>query len=121
MKDILITALVIAIAVIALDRAREVHAQASIAVSTQGDVTGAGTTVALGVGTARWVQVIALSANGAVIRCANSTASTSRGAPIAAGGGFLFPPSENQNLYYDLSRLYCYAANGDKYAVVWGN
>lgn len=100
----------------------EVHAQAAIVVSTQGDVTltGAGTPIAIGSGTSRWVDVIALTTNSAAVRCGNSTVSSTRGVPIAAGGAYRFPASPNQNLYYDLSSLYCAGANGDKFALVRG-
>ena len=99
---------------------RKVNAQSVVVVSTQGDLTMNGTALALGSGTSRWVDVIALSGNGAVVRCADSTASSSRGVPIAAGGAYRFPASPNQNMQYDLATLFCSGSNGDKVAVVRG-
>jgi len=111
---------VIAIAMSANRNARSVHAQASVVYRTQGDVTMNGSTaLAIGTATARFVDVFPLSTNGGVVRCADSTASSSRGGPLAAGGGYRFQ-SPNQNLLVDLSTIFCYGANGDKVAVLMG-
>lgn len=99
---------------------RPVHAQASVVYRTQGDVTMNGSTaLALGNATARFVDVFPLSTNSGVIRCADSTASSSRGGPLAAGGGYRFQ-SPNQNVLVDLSTIFCYGSNGDKVAVLMG-
>src|SRR6476620_11680954 len=77
----------------------EAAAQGSISVRTLADITGDGSTHALSTfGTARWVQIIAPSGNSAAVRIGDSNASSSRGAPIAAGGGILMPASINQFL-----------------------
>lgn len=93
---------------------------------TIAEVTGAGAAVQFATaGRARWVQVIALSTNGAVIRCGDSNVSSTRGLPVAAGGGFMFPAitvdtrESTAQHFYDLSSLYCYVANGDKIDIAY--
>lgn len=108
---------------------RSVEAQGGLIVVTgNADITGTGAAVQVSAtGTARWVQIIAPAANGAVIRCGGSTASATVGAPVAAGGGLFYPvmavdsrQAVNQH-YYNLAGLYCYVANGDKVNFSWGN
>lgn len=71
---------------------------------------------------AKWVIIIALSANGAVVRVGDTNTSASRGAAVAAGGGLTLPlltPMQPRNAY-DLSKIYYYAASGDKISVIYG-
>jgi hypothetical protein len=97
-----------------------VHAQ-GVAVSVAADITGDGSAHAItSSGTARWVLIIAHSTNSATARCGASTTSSTRGFPIAAGGGLMLPPALNQD-FFPLAQVYCYAANGDKLSVGWGN
>lgn len=99
-----------------------------VVVTTAAEVTGTAAAVQISSsGNARWIQVIAPSTNSAVIRCGDSNVSATRGLPIAAGGGFMFPGMPfNPNLnsmqnYYSLANVYCYIANGDKADFAWGN
>lgn len=91
-------------------------------IGTISDITGDGSahrlsTTSIG---ARWVQIVALSGNGAVVRIGDSNVGSSRGTPIAAGGGFMLPTPNGGFPSYDLSTIYYYAANGDKLAVTYG-
>lgn len=99
-----------------------VSAQALVQVSSATDITGDGAAHALQSSktTARWVVVISASTNSAVIRLGGSTVSSSQGAAIAVGGGFMCPPIPAGSVYYDLNALYYYAATGDKLTVIWG-
>lgn len=124
----LLAALIIGLLVFAVPQ-RSVDAQGGLIVVTgNADVTGTGAAVhAAASGTARWIQVVAVTGNSAVIRCGGSTVSSTVGAPIAAGGGMFFPAmpvdtrlAVNQH-YYNLAGIYCYVANGDKVNFLWGN
>lgn len=71
---------------------------------------------------AKWVIIIALTANGAAVRIGDANTSVSRGAAVAAGGGLTLPlltPMQPRNAY-DLSKIYYYAASGDKISVLYG-
>lgn len=71
---------------------------------------------------ARWVLIVTLAANSAVVRVGDVSTSTSRGAAVAAGGGLFFPPiagTRQQPVLYDLSTIYYYAGSGDKITVVY--
>lgn len=91
-------------------------------IGTIADITGNGSAhVITSTSTsARWVQVIALSTNSAVVRIGDSNTGASRGAPIAAGGGLFLPIPPTPPYAYDLSKIYYYAANGDKLSVTYG-
>lgn len=125
---VIMSALFIAL-LIAVIVSREVDAQGNyIVVTSAAQVTGTGTAVQIATsGTARWVQVVAITGNSATVNCGDSLVSATRGIPIAAGGGFMFPtiaPDSRQAVqqrYYDLSKLYCYIGNSDKANFVWGN
>jgi hypothetical protein len=108
---------------------RSVEAQGGLIVVTgNADITGTAAAVqASSSGTARWVQVIALTGNSAVIRCGGSTVSATVGTPVAAGGGLFYPvmavdsrQAVNQH-YYNLAGIYCYVGSGDKVNFSWGN
>lgn len=77
-------------------------------------------------GTGRWIILIADSSNGAAVRCGDSTASATKGAKMAAGGGLTFPamPVDTRNStqasLYALSGIYCYAASNDKVSITVG-
>jgi hypothetical protein len=90
------------------------------------DITGDAATHQLATsGQARWVLFIAQSGNAAVVRIGDSQVSISRGAPISAGAGLLFPAlgvdqrEASAEHLYDLSAIYYYAATGDKLSVLW--
>lgn len=71
---------------------------------------------------ARWVLIVTLSTNSAVVRVGDASTSASRGAAVAAGGGLMFPSiagTLQQPVLYDLSTIYYYAANNDKITVVY--
>lgn len=98
-----------------------------VAPTTLADITGTGAPVQVqSSGTARWVLFIALSTNAASVRVGDSNVSTSRGAPVAAGGGLLYPTittqvGDQKQPLYNLSAIYVYIANGDKVAIQWAN
>lgn len=109
---------ILVLAIVRVQSERAVSAQGTVIFSTQGDITTDGSTaVAIGVGTAAAVDVIALSGNSGVLRCADSTVSASRGVPIAAGGTYRFGAKQG-NLVVDLTRQFCFGANGDKFAIM---
>lgn len=119
---ILLATVLCIVACLVLLRPRSAGAQTAITIRTLDDITGDGSAHQLALsGTGRWVQIIALSGNSAAVRIGDSNVSATRGAPVAAGGGLLLPPSENVNLWYSLSGIYYYAANGDQLAVIYGN
>ncbi len=96
-------------------------------VTTLAQITGDAATHQIATsGTARWVQINALTGNGAVIRVGDSATSATRGLPIAAGAGMMYPPMpidtrvSNQASLYRVSTLYYYAASGDKLNVLMG-
>lgn len=102
---------------------------ALVNVTTTADVTGDGAAHQIGVtGTATWVQFIALPSNTAsgAVRIGDANVSASRGAAIAPGAGFMLPPiaaeprQSAEDRLYDLSKLYYFAASGDKLSIVWG-
>ncbi len=103
-------------------------AQGTLKVTTLADITGNSTTVQLQTsGSARWVLFVAPSTNSAVIRIGDSATGATRGAPVAAGGGLLFPPvaadsreSATQHLY-NLANIYYYVTTSDKVSIQWGN
>lgn len=74
---------------------------------------------------ARWVLIIALSANSAAVRVGDSSVSATRGAQVVAGGGLFLPalpPNSNsprQNTY-DLSKIYFYGVSPDAISVIYG-
>ena len=82
------------------------------------DVTADGSTHALGSGTARLVEVIALAGNSKVVRCGGSGTGANQGVPIAAGGSQFFPPGQ---YLWDLAGIFCNGQAGDKYAVIYGH
>lgn len=94
----------------------------SVSFSTLPDITGDGSAHQVAAtGSGRWVQIIAPAANSAAVRIGRSDVSSSKGAPVAPGAGFLLPPSTNINIQYSLNSIYYYAGNGDKLSVIWGN
>jgi hypothetical protein len=85
------------------------------------DITGDSATHPLATsGNARWVQIIAGSGNGSVVRVGDSSTSATRGLPLAPGGG-LFLPVLPGGLNYKLSAIYYYAVSGDSLSVMWCN
>jgi hypothetical protein len=106
--------------------ARSQNSPASATVVSAADITGDGNVHALAAGSARWVQIVCASTNGAVVRVGDSAISATRGIPIAAGAGFMLPPippaptMRAQDQYYQMGTIYYRAANGDKISVVWG-
>ena len=97
-------------------------------VQTLPDITGTGATVQLASsGSGKWVQVQAASANSGTARCGDSSATSSRGIRVPAGGGMFYPPlpindqDSTQSRLYNLSALYCYVANGDVITVAVGH
>lgn len=71
-------------------------------------------------GSCRTVQIIAPSGNAAVVRIGDSTTTSSKGLPVAAGAGLFLPPLDSdqresvQQHFYNLSAIYYYAASNDK-------
>ena len=102
-------------------------AQGALTVTTLSDITGNSSTVQVASsGTARWVLFVAPSTNSAVIRIGDSATGAARGAPVAAGGGLLYPPvaadtrESTSAKLYNLANLYYYVTTGDKVSIQWG-
>ena len=117
MKRYLLPLLVIALATLLC---------AQVALVSQSDLTGTAVTRQIApTGTARWVLFIAASANAAVVRIGDSNVSATQGPTVAPGGGLFFPPlPDNKNIqgkdvYYDLSKIFCYAGTGDKVSILY--
>lgn len=91
-------------------------------IGTLADITGDGSAHKISSTpiAARWIQIVAITGNSAVVRIGDSNVGSSRGTPVAAGGGFMMPPPNSSFPSYDLSQVYYYAANGDKLSVTWG-
>lgn len=94
-------------------------------VQTYADITGTGATVAIATsGSAKWVQIVAPSANSATARWGDSSTTSSRGGLLPAGSGQFLPPVSRtvndsvQVTLYQLPSIYVYIANGDKITVV---
>src|ERR1035438_7857810 len=67
--------------------------QASITVTTLADISGDAAAHAIATsGGATWIQFVAPSANSSVVRIGDSNISSTRGTPVAVGGGFFMPP-----------------------------
>jgi hypothetical protein len=100
-----------------------------VAPVTMADITGDNAAHKLQAsGSAKWVQFVAQSSNTGTARVGDSTCSATRGIPLAASTGFMFPPipsTPGQAVpgaqLYDLASIYYYAATGDKLSVTWGN
>ena len=98
-----------------------------VAPTTLADITGTGAAVQVqSSGTARWVLFVAPTTNSAVVRVGDSSVSTTRGAPMAAGGSVFYPPittqvGDQKQPLYNLSAIYVYIANGDKVSIQWSN
>ena len=129
MQRILASLVVLLGALLMLSRTASVEAQGGLVVVTSPvQVTGAGAAVQIATsGTARWIQVLAVTGNSATVNCGDSNVSTTRGILIAAGGGFMFPTipvderqAVNQH-YYNLATVYCYIGSGDRANFLWGN
>jgi hypothetical protein len=86
---------------------------------TLADISGSSAAVALASSSTRvsWIQCIAPSGNMNVARFGDSTVSSSRGFPIAAGGGYNTPVGPA----YDLAATYVYVVTGDKLSCGFGN
>ena len=96
-------------------------------IATLPTITGDGAAHQLATsGSARWVQFVATTGNAAAVRVGDSLTSATRGIPVAAGGGWLFPPMpvdtrmSGQASLYKLSTIYYYAASSDTLNVVIG-
>jgi hypothetical protein len=98
-----------------------------VAPTTLADITGTGAAVQVTAsGTARWVLFMPLVTNSAVVRVGDINVGGSRGAPVAAGGGLLYPVLSTQagdpkQPLYNLASIYVYIANGDKISIQWAN
>jgi len=89
-----------------------------ITVTGIADVTANGSAAPIaGSGTAKFVEIVALSTNSAVIRCGGSNTSASIGVPIAPGGSQSFWLGQ---VAWQLSGIYCLGTSGDKYATIYG-
>lgn len=92
----------------------------AINIASVADVSGDGASHQIASsGTARWVQIVARSTNASVVIVGDSAITTTRGVPIAPGGGFMFPASQNSNDPYPLSSIYYLAQTGDKVSILW--
>ena len=72
---------------------------------------------------ASWVQFVAPSTNSGIVRIGGSAITTTRGIPIAAGGGMFYPPlpadarDNSSDRRYDLTTVYYLIAVGDKLSI----
>lgn len=79
------------------------------------DMTGTAQTVPLSASLlkGKWVQVLADSANGAlVIRIGGPLTSAARGMELVAGAGQFFPPVSDQFEFYQLQLMFAYIPMG---------
>ncbi len=95
-------------------------------ITTLADITGDGAAHAItSVSTnARWVLFISPPANSATaIRVGDVNISSTRGAPMAAGGTLFYPSmaTGDRAYAYDLATIYYLVANGDKLSIQWVN
>jgi hypothetical protein len=85
-------------------------------------ISGASSTVQLSTNTtarAKFIQIIAPAANSGIVYFGDSTTSSSKGLPIAAGGGYNTPTCDS--CLYTLAAHYAYVATGDTACWAWGN
>lgn len=96
---------------------------ATTSIVTIADISGDGAAHAIGTGGAQWIQFIAPSGNSSVVRVGDSSITTSRGVPVAAGGGMFMPTippkSDSIDRSYDLSTIYYLVQSGDKLSIVY--
>lgn len=89
------------------------------------DISGTGTNQQVSAtqgARALWVQFVAPSTNSSVVRVGDININSTRGTPIAAGGGYFFPvvpQSPGPPTKYDLSTIYVLVQSGDKVSVEW--
>lgn len=98
------------------------------ALGTSADITMTGSAVQFSTtGAARWIQIIAPAGNAQTVRVGDSNVGTSRGAAVAAGGGFMLPPipvatgGTVTDVLYQFSTIYFFGTSSDKVTVTWGN
>lgn len=70
-------------------------------------------------GVVRWVQFVAPSTNSGTVRVGDSNVTSTRGTPLAAGGGMMYPVLPSQQPGYALSQIYYFVATGDKLSISW--
>lgn len=89
-------------------------------INTLADISGSSSPVALGTSSqnALWIQCIAPSTNTNAVRFGDSTVSSTRGLPIAPGGGYNTPAMQGRG--YSLANTYVYVATGDKLSCAYG-
>lgn len=69
---------------------------------------------------AKWVQLLADSANSGNVLVGGNDTSATVGFPLAAGSSQFLPSISDLFEFYQLSSLYFYAGNGDKLHVLYG-
>ena len=98
-------------------------AQTSMVLGNLAEITGDGATHAFSsTATARWVQIVAPTANSAAIRIGGASTNSTTGIPVAPGAGFMLPSTTtNAASQYIIGSIYYYAGVGDKVNIMWGN
>lgn len=91
------------------------------------DITGDGAAHKIQAsGFARWIQINCSASNASLVRVGDVNVSSSRGAPLVAGGGVMLPPIPSApqmaapDQYYNMGEIYYFAATGDKISIIWG-
>ncbi len=105
---------------------RSVEAQSgTITVTSVADITcdGSSHPLAASTTTARWIEIIANSANNAAVRVGGSNVAATIGLPIAAAGGLMMPSvsvdtreSTSQH-FYNLANVYYFCTASDKFSL----
>ena len=67
----------------------------------------------------KWVQLLADAGNSAAVNIGGPATSATVGFPLAAGASIFFPQISDAMEFYQLAKIYYYAANGDKLHVLW--
>lgn len=86
------------------------------------DITGDAATHALSDGPekAKIIQLYADAANSGAIRIGGVDVSATRGTPLIAGASMFLPAISDPFEFWQFSRVYYYAGNGDKLYVLYG-
>ncbi len=89
-------------------------------ISTPAAISGSNATVAIGSsGSARWIIINAPTANNALVRCGDSATTADRGITIDKGTSLTLPVLPDRQPGYQLSKIFCYVASGDKLNIMW--
>lgn len=88
---------------------------------TLADITGASAPAAVldaTAGEAKWIQFTCTGSGSA--RVGDSNASATRGTPVPAGSGLLFPVNAEPFERYSLNQIYAYVPTGASLSITYG-